>query len=60
MTHAPAETLREILAEASHKKKKVMLVGMGNEMLGDDAVGQLIALDLEGKSSEFFFRFPPA
>jgi len=60
MTRTPAETLREILAEASKKKKKVMLVGMGNEVLGGDAVGQLVARDLEWKNSEFFFRFRPA
>ena len=35
-------------------RKRILVLGIGNEMLGDDAVGSLIARDLEDLGSERF------
>jgi hydrogenase 3 maturation protease len=50
----PAERLVRLLARARRREQRVLVLGLGNEMLGDDAVGALIARDLEGLGGERF------
>lgn len=44
----PADRLRRILARARRRKERVLVLGLGNEMLSDDAVGALVARDVAG------------
>jgi len=45
-----AERLARILGQARRRRKRVLLLGIGNELRGDDAVGHLIAQDLSRHS----------
>ncbi len=42
----PAERLRRLLARVAERNLRLLVLGVGNEMLGDDAVGHLLAEDL--------------
>lgn len=42
----PAARLRRILSQARSRGQTILLLGLGNEMLGDDAVGCRVAADL--------------
>ncbi len=39
----PADRLRALLDTARRADRKVVVVGIGNELLGDDAVGDRVA-----------------
>jgi Ni,Fe-hydrogenase maturation factor len=49
---APATRLRRILREARRGGRRVLLFGVGNELRADDAVGFLIARDLQFPAEE--------
>jgi len=42
----PHERLRRLLERVARRGQPLLVVGIGNEMLGDDAVGHLLAEDL--------------
>jgi hydrogenase maturation protease len=50
MASPPAETLENLLADAENRNRKIMILGLGSELRGADAVGTFIAGDLEGLS----------
>jgi hydrogenase 3 maturation protease len=50
--------LKQILDRAIKNNKKLLLIGLGNEIMGDDAVGNLIAADLVPENNDFFHSFP--
>jgi len=50
MASPPAEILDSLLTDAENHGKKIMIVGLGSELRGADAVGTLLAGDLEGLS----------
>lgn len=54
----PAFRLRSLLQRAQRKGARILVMGIGNELLGDDAVGVLIAQDLTGLNSETFLSVP--
>ncbi len=54
MPATPASRLRRILREARRDGRRVLLFGIGNELRADDAVGSLIAQDLEPPSGNPF------
>lgn len=56
--HDPALRLTRVLARARARGERVLVLGVGNEMLGDDAVGVLIARDLAGLAGERFLAVP--
>ena len=49
---APAPRLRRILRDARRAGRRVLLFGIGNELLADDAVGFLIARDLTSSPND--------
>jgi hydrogenase 3 maturation protease len=53
-TLAPAERLRRLLRRVRRRGLRVLVLGIGNEMLGDDAVGHLLACDLADLVREGF------
>ncbi|HPW55662.1 MAG: hydrogenase maturation protease [Thermoanaerobaculaceae bacterium] len=54
----PALRLTRILERARDHAQRVLVLGIGNEMLGDDAVGVLIARDLAALNDERFTSVP--
>ena len=55
---APAERLRQLLTRVRRRGLRVLVLGIGNEMLGDDAVGHLLAQDLSAVEAEGFLSVP--
>ncbi|HNX50320.1 MAG TPA: hydrogenase maturation protease [Thermoanaerobaculaceae bacterium] len=54
----PADRLRQLLGRVRARGQRLLVLGVGNDMLGDDAIGVLIARDLEALSSETFLAVP--
>lgn len=54
----PAERLRRMLGRVRARGQRLLVLGVGNDMLGDDAIGVLIARDLEALNSETFLSMP--
>ncbi|MCU0292287.1 MAG: hydrogenase maturation protease [Thermoanaerobaculaceae bacterium] len=54
----PAERLRRMLARVKARGQRLLVLGVGNDMLGDDAIGVLVARDLEALNSETFLAVP--
>lgn len=54
----PARRLTRILERARYKGERVLVLGLGNEMLGDDGVGVRIARDLAALDDERFLSVP--
>jgi hydrogenase maturation protease len=50
--------LRRILAEAAARGRRVLVLGMGNPMLGDDGVGVRIAEDVAALGSDVVTAVP--
>lgn len=42
----PARRLRQVLGRARRRGDRILVLGLGNEMLADDAVGALVARDV--------------
>ena len=53
-TLPPPDRLRRLLGRVRRQGLRLLVLGIGNEMLGDDAVGHLIAEDLAPLSHERF------
>lgn len=53
-----AQRLTRILERARDRGQRVLVLGIGNEMLGDDAVGVLIARDLAALDDDRFLSVP--
>ena len=53
MDGAP-ERLARVLGQARRRRRRVLLIGIGNEYRGDDAIGHLIAEDLSRQSRGAF------
>lgn len=54
----PAVKLHGLLQRAMRARWRVLLLGMGNELLADDAVGHLVAQDLTSHNNEQFLALP--
>ncbi|MGV8042580.1 MAG: hydrogenase maturation protease [Thermoanaerobaculaceae bacterium] len=54
----PAHRLTRIIERARDRGERVLVLGLGNEMLGDDGVGVLIARDLAALDDERFLSVP--
>lgn len=54
----PADRLRRMLARVRARGQRLLVLGVGNDMLGDDAIGVLLARDLEAFHSETFLAVP--
>ncbi|HVN75354.1 MAG TPA: hydrogenase maturation protease [Thermoanaerobaculaceae bacterium] len=48
------ERLRRLLERAAKRRQRLLVLGIGNEMLGDDAVGHLLAEELAPLEREGF------
>ena len=51
---APPDRLRRLLARTRRRGARLLVIGIGNEILGDDAVGHLIAEELAPLSRDGF------
>ncbi|MGD1148500.1 MAG: hydrogenase maturation protease [Thermoanaerobaculaceae bacterium] len=51
---APAGRLRRLLVRVRRHGLRLLVLGIGNEMLGDDAIGHLLARDLASIASDGF------
>lgn len=54
----PALRLARILVRARERGERMLLLGVGNEMLGDDGAGVLVARDLAQLNDERFLAVP--
>jgi hydrogenase 3 maturation protease len=54
----PAERLRRLIMRVRRHGLRLLVLGIGNEMLGDDAVGNLLAQDLVSIANEGFLSVP--
>ncbi len=55
---APARRLSRILERARGRGERLLVLGVGNEMLGDDGIGVHVARDLAGLADETFRAVP--
>lgn len=54
----PARALFRLLATARQTNQRILVLGVGNELCGDDAIGSLIASDLTGLGDDRFESIP--
>lgn len=55
---APPKRLRRLLAQVRRHGLRLLVLGIGNEMLGDDAVGNVLAQDIASLQSERLLSVP--